>query len=265
MDWRKVLLVPRLILTSLGAPRSQPRAWERYWSTVRRTGPDGEVLWETGEPAELDQLSAQLRQHADRTLPIVDLGCGSGWLTRAMADLAPRVVGIDASAAAIAHARRDGAAAPVEFRIADIAEPGLGRRLAAELGEANVHIRGVLHILTDEQRANAVDTIAALVGIRGTLYICETNMAGDPLDYLIAQGARATHLPAAVHRLIQSGVQAPRHLGPDELTSFFPPSQWRVLAQGPTEMYALPADPGAPPQRIPALFAVLRADRQELM
>jgi SAM-dependent methyltransferase len=261
MDWRKVLLVPRLIVSSLGAPRSQPRAWERYWSTVARTGPGGEVLWETGEPAEFDHLAVQLRQHADLTLPIVDLGCGSGWLTRAMIDLAPRVVGIDASAAAVAHARRDAAGAPVDFRIADIAEAGLGGRLAAELGPCNVHLRGVLHILPDERRGIVVDTIAALLGTRGTLYICETNQVGDPLDYLIAQGARLTHLPAPVRRLIRSGVQAPRHLGPAELTELFPRSAWRVLAQGSTEMYASPGEPGAPPQRIPALFSVLRPAR----
>jgi SAM-dependent methyltransferase len=261
VDWRKVLLVPRLILTSVGAPRSQPRAWERYWSTVRRAGPNGEVLWETGERAEFDQFAAQLREHADLTLPMVDLGCGSGWLMRAMADLAPRVVGIDASAAAVAHARRDGAAAEVDFRVADITDPGLGERLGAELGEVNVHIRGVLHILPDERRGPVADTIAALLGTRGTLYICETNQAGDPLDYLIAQGARPTHLPAPVHRLIRSGVQPPRHLGPAELRKLFAPPGWRMLAHGPTEMYALPVEPGGPPQRIPAHFAVAQATR----
>ncbi len=258
MGWRKALLVPRLILTSLGAPRSQPRAWERYWSAVRRTGPHGEVLWDTDEPAEFDLFTAQLRQHADLSLPIVDLGCGSGRQARAMTGLAPRVVGVDASAAAIAHARREAGAAPVDFRVADIAEPGLGERLAAELGDANVHLRGVLHVLDDDQRRTAADTIAALLGARGTLYLCETNHAGDPLDYLIDQGARLTHLPAPVHRLIRSGVRAPRHLDPAALAKLFPPSAWRTLAQGPTHMYAVPVRPGEGPQRIPALYAVLR-------
>jgi hypothetical protein len=45
------------------------------------------------------------------------------------------VVGIDGSAAAIAHARRGAAGAAVEFRTGDITEPGLGDRLAAERGE----------------------------------------------------------------------------------------------------------------------------------
>jgi hypothetical protein len=44
--------------------------------TVRDGGPQGEVLWETGEPAEIDLFAAQLRQHADRTLPIAARDAG---------------------------------------------------------------------------------------------------------------------------------------------------------------------------------------------
>jgi hypothetical protein len=42
------------------------------------------VLWDTGEPAEFDLVARQLREHAE-TLPIVDLGCGSGRQARAFA------------------------------------------------------------------------------------------------------------------------------------------------------------------------------------
>lgn len=256
MSWRKYLLIPRLILSSRGAPRPQTQAWERYWSTVRSMGPDGEVLWDTDQPAEFEHAAAQLRQHADLTLPIVDLGCGSGRQARSLTALAPRVVGVDGSAAAIAHARRT--APGVDSRVADIAEPSLGERLAAELGEANVHVRGVLHVIDDDQRRAVVDNVAALLGGRGTLYLCETNHAGDALDYLVTQGARPTRLPAVVDRLVRSGVRAPRHFGPAELTRFFPSPPWRLLAHGPTVLYGVPVEPGGPLQRIPALFAVLR-------
>jgi SAM-dependent methyltransferase len=259
VSWRKYLLIPRLMLSSRGAPRSQAQAWERYWSTVRSMGPDGDVLWDTDQPAESELAAAQLRRHADLTLPIVDLGCGSGRQASSLTALAPRVVGIDGSAAAIAHARRNPTG--VDFRVADIAEPGLGRRLAAELGDVNVHIRGVLHVLDDDQQCAVVDTIAALLGSRGMLYLCETNHTGDALDYLVAQGARPTHLPSVVERLIRSGVRAPRHFGPAELTEVFPPPAWRVLAHGPTVLYGVPVEPGGPLQSIPALFAVLRRSR----
>ncbi|MGK5682728.1 class I SAM-dependent methyltransferase [Actinoplanes sp. URMC 104] len=256
MSWRKYLLIPRLTLTAIGAPRSQARAWDRFWGDVSRTGPRGDVLWEADEPAELERLTAALRRHADLTLPMVDLGCGSGRQAYALAALASRVIGIDGSAAAIARAQ--GSAGEVAFRVADVAGSGLGARLHDDLGDANVHIRGVLHVLDDGARAAVAANVAAVLGERGTLYLCETNHTGDPLDYLLDQGARPTRLPPLVDRLIRAGVRAPRRFGPEEVAAAFPGDAWTVLEQGATEVYGVPLEPGGPVQRIPAYYAVVR-------
>jgi SAM-dependent methyltransferase len=287
VSWRKYLLIPRLTLASIGAPRSQVRAWERYWDGVSRLGPDGDVLWDADERAEAEMLSAALDKHADTTLPMVDLGCGSGRQAYALTGFASRVIGVDGSAAAIARAVRTGDAASsragttldagparsgatprpghdpaVVFRVADIASAGLGERLHDEIGDANVHIRGVLHVLDDEARRAVAGNIAALLGERGTLYLCETNHTGDPLDYLLDQGARPTRLPPLVHRLIRAGVRAPRRFGPEEVAQVFPEDAWLVVEQGATEVYGVPLEPGGPVQRIPAWFAVVRTSRR---
>ncbi|NMO52422.1 class I SAM-dependent methyltransferase [Actinoplanes sp. TBRC 11911] len=250
MSWRKYTLIPRLMWLSLGAPRAQNRAWERYWQGI---GSDGEVLWETDEPAERELLTTTLRRYADLSLPIVDLGCGSGRHTTHLAELSPRVVGVDGSAAAIAHA------GPGDFRVADITEPGLGASLHAELGDANVRLRGVLHLLDDAARRAAAANIADLLGGRGSLYLCETDHAGDPLDLLYAQGARLTGLPRVVDRLVRSGVRPPRRFTETDLGATFPSPPWRILQHGTTEMYGVPLTPGGPIQRLPARYAVVRA------
>ncbi|WP_250030040.1 class I SAM-dependent methyltransferase [Paractinoplanes maris] len=260
MVWRKYLLIPRLTLASLGAPRSQTRAWERYWAGVTRTGPDGDVLWEADQPAENDLLASALRRHARPGLPMVDLGCGSGRQAYALTGFASRVIGIDGSAAAIARA--SGTAGGVTFRVADIAAAGLGERLHEELGDANVHIRGVLHVLDDASRQAVAANVAALLGETGTLYLSETNHTGDPLDYLLDQGARPTRLPPLVHRLISAGVRAPRRFGPEEVAGAFPGDAWEVLEQGAAEVYGVPLAPGGPVQRIPAWYAVVRTRRR---
>jgi SAM-dependent methyltransferase len=252
MSWRKYLLIPRLMLVSAGAPRDQSQAWERYWQGIRRTGPDGEVLWDAGEPAEGDLLTSCLRRHADLTLPIVDLGCGSGRQARMLAELSPHVVGVDRAASAVAHA---GAG---DFRVADITGPGLGDRLHAELGDTNVHIRGVLHVLDDPGRRAVAANVAALLGERGTLFLSETDHAGDPLDYLVSQGASLKGLPPVVDRLVRSGVRAPRHFSEADQQAVFPPPAWRVLEQGNCEVYGVPLADGGPVQRIPGRYAVLR-------
>jgi SAM-dependent methyltransferase len=115
MPWRKYLLIPQLSLYALAAPRNQARAWERYWSGVRSTGAAGEVLWDADQLVEAETVAEQLRVHADLTLPMVDLGCGNGRQSRALTLLSSRVLGIDASAAAIARARLEAADSPEHY------------------------------------------------------------------------------------------------------------------------------------------------------
>ena len=258
MTWRRYLLLPRLISYGLVAPRSQALAWERFWSGVGRVGPDGDVLWDAGEPAEFAQTADRLRRHADLGLPMVDLGCGSGRQARELTGLAPRVVGVDGSAAAIAHAASAGARPGLVFRVADLAEPGLGQRLVEELGPANVHIRGVLHVLDRAGRVAVAANVAALLGARGTVYLCETNPDGDPLANLYAQGARPMGLPDRLRRLVAAGIRAPRHFGPAELAETFPAPAWQVLDSGPTDIWVVPMRPGGPPERLSGFWAALR-------
>jgi|tagenome__1003787_1003787.scaffolds.fasta_scaffold20982594_3 SAM-dependent methyltransferase len=268
MSLRKYLLIPQLSLYALRAPRDQGQAWERYWSSVQRTGADGEVLWDADQPAEIETVTAQFRAHADLSLPLVDLGCGNGRQARALAGLFPRVLGIDASPAAVERARHEtaGAAGPdgpggdpgVQFMVADLAEPGWSRQVTAELGEVNAHLRGVLHVVDPGRRAAIVQNLAAVLGTRGTAYISETDLVGDPLDYLVFQGVTATSMPAVVRRLIAAGVRAPSHFGPAQVAEYFPSSRWQVLAQGPTVMHAVPLRAGGPLQQIPSYQAIVR-------
>jgi SAM-dependent methyltransferase len=258
MGWRKYLLIPQLTWYAIRAPRNQRRAWEGYWSRTRATGPAGDVLWDAGQPEEADAVAARLRAHADPTLPLVDIGCGNGRQARALTGFASRVVGIDASAAAIGWARQESDDANLEFRVADVTDDDLGRRLRAELGEANVHIRGVLHIVAPADRPTAVRNLAELLGPRGTAYISETDAPGHPLDYLVMQGATPTSMPEVLRRCVAAGIRPPRHFGERELAEYFPADAWEVLERGPTTMYGLPTRPGAPVQRIPSYFAVLR-------
>lgn len=269
--WRKLALIPLLSRYALTAPRTQARAWELYWSRVGGTGPSGDVLWDAGEPAETAFVVSRLRAHADLTLPMVDVGCGNGRQARALAGVAARVVGLDAAPAAIRRATAESPAGStsaagspagggsVEFRVADATRPGLGERLAAELGDANVHLRGVLHVLDRAERRALAGNLAHLAGRRGTIVLCETDAAGDPLEYLLRQGATPTRLPEVLRRCVAAGLRPPRHFGPEQVSDCFPASHWRVVEQGPTTVHGVPLRPGGPLQRIPAFFAVLRA------
>jgi len=288
MSMRRFLLVPQVALSAARAPRDQRRAWDAFWAGVHRTGSDGQVFWDVGDPAETDATLTHLRRHADVRLPLVDLGCGNGRQARALTAVAPRVLGLDRSAAAVERARREthpdladerphdrahqdahqdadrGAAegdGAVTFRVGDVTDPALGDDLHAELGDVNLHVRGVLHVVDPPERPHVVRTVETLLGERGTAYVCETDAATDGLGYLLAQGATPTSMPAPLRRLVAAGLRPPSHFGQREVARYFPADRFEVLAQGPCALLGVPLRPGGPLNRIPGYFAVLRTAR----
>jgi SAM-dependent methyltransferase len=257
MSMRKYLLLPQVLRLSLHTPRDQGEAWELYWSEIGSTGRRGQVLWDADVHDELDAAVARLRVHGDLGLPVVDLGCGNGRQARALAAYAPRVVGVDVSQSAVKRATEESDTVPnAEFRVADVTEAGLGRRLHAELGDANVHLRGVLHQLADP--VALVANLRDLAGARGLVHLCETNLPADGLEFLEHQGATPRTMPDVVRRLVIAGIRPPRHFGAAELAACFHDDDWRVLVSGATTMHGVPLTEGGEIQRMPGFFAVLR-------
>jgi SAM-dependent methyltransferase len=258
MSWRKYLLLPVLALTS-GRPRRPADAWEAYWGGVRRTGPHGDVLWDGAGEQELRWWVEAARRHLDPALPVVDVGCGNGRLSRLLAGEFPAVLGIDLSPAAVAVAERESSGvARLRFRQLDITAPGAGARLAAEIGPANVLVRGVLHVLDAGERRRAVTELRHLLGGRGTLVLLETNWRGDLLGYLEHLGGRRGRLPAAVSRLIEFGLPRPSAFGPAELARTFPASDWVTVASGPVDIAPVRSLGPGGAAAIPGFHAVLR-------
>ena len=241
VSWKKFLIVPRLIALTAGAPRDQARAWDLFWSRVRRTGKGGDVLWDLGSDAEQAGVTARLRAHLDLGLPIVDVGCGNGRQTRALASLFPRSIGLDHANAAISRAREESGGVPnVEYRVLDIAHPGAGEALARELGPVNAHVRGVLHVMSPEAQRVAVDNLRALLGQKGALYVVETDFHGDSLDHLEYQGASAGNIPEPLRLCLASGVRPPAHFSEREMEALFPRERWDRVAGAPAFLHTLP-------------------------
>ena len=258
MSWRKFLVIPQLIYYGARAPKTQRAAWERYWSGIERTGPAGQVLWDADSEAERDELLSVLGANADLRLPLVDVGCGNGRFSRALATHAPRVLGIDPSESAIGHARREsGDAANLAFRVADITAPGLGAAIHDELGDANALLRGVLHVLDDAGRQAAVQNLREIVGRRGAICLTETNIA-SPLDHLEFQGATATSMPDPLRRCIEAGIRPPSHFGEAQVEAWFPRDRWRWLLAGDAIMHGVPLHAGRVLEEIPSYRAIVR-------
>src|SRR5690349_21260148 len=125
MALRKLLLIPQLVWYGARAPRDQGKAWDRFWAGIARTGPGGEVLWDAAGKEELDGVLARSLARFDRSLPVVDVGCGNGRFSRLFAAHFPKVLGIDVSAHAVARAQDESRGVEnASFRVLDASAAG---------------------------------------------------------------------------------------------------------------------------------------------
>lgn len=239
--WRRLALVPHVVRLSRSAPREAGGRWDGYWAGVGATGDAGDVLWDSDRPDEARRYVDLLAEHADPARPVVDVGCGNGRFTRALAARFPRTVGVDLSPHAVELARRESGDGGPEFRAADLTAPGAGRSLAAELGPCTVFVRGVLHVLDAPDRVRLAEGCADLVGPGGLVLIAETNYRGPLLGYLESLGGGPRGLPGPLARAISTGIPRPSRFGTAEMDTAFPSVRWeRVLVDDGARISTVP-------------------------
>jgi SAM-dependent methyltransferase len=262
---KKYLLVPKLMRLSAGAPKDHHVAWDRFWSNVKTTGATGDVLWDAGTDHEMQGYVDRLRQHLDTGLPVVDIGCGNGSFTRRLAVQFPHAVGVDVSAHAVRRANAESAGtANVTFAVRDMTAPGAGSRVVEELenlggaGGANVFIRGVLHVLDERHRYALAENVRTIAGLRGRVFLAETDFRGNAIEYVSHLGATRRSIPAPLEGAIR-GLPMPGHFGPRERNLAFPADRWELIEDGPTVIETLPLSDPTRADLIPGYFAVLKA------
>ncbi|WP_284975508.1 class I SAM-dependent methyltransferase [Arthrobacter sp. efr-133-TYG-104] len=261
---RKYLLVPRLIRLSSSAPKDASTAWDKYWGDVRSTGAGGDVLWDSGSDHELNGYLPILAQ-LDPALPVVDVGCGNGSFTRLLARHFPHALGLDYSANAVERARQESAGmTTTSFAVCDMTAPDAAGTVATALeaagwkGEANVFIRGVLHVLDREGRAALAENLRPVIGSRGSVFLAETNFRGTPVDYVSHLGATRNSIPEPLEWAIR-GLPMPGHFGAPQRTKAFPAANWDLLSEGEAHIETRPLTNPHSSDVIPGYYAVLRA------
>ncbi|WP_158588118.1 class I SAM-dependent methyltransferase [Actinomadura logoneensis] len=206
-------------------------AWERYWHQVDR-GELAEPPWNAAsEEAEVPYLAMMLgRLPAD--LPLVDMGCGDGRLTCRLARHFDRVTGLDVSASAIARARQATVPSNVDYDVLDLSDEAGAQRIALRLGEADVHLRGVLHAMPPHTWPAALRALAALAGRRGHVFDIEVRHDREHLG----QGSRSRTLmarhgqaPDRVADVGRAGLSLQR-IG--DLAGLYRDAGWHVVESG---------------------------------
>jgi SAM-dependent methyltransferase len=168
-------------------------AWNDFWTLL--PAEPGAALWDSSPELTAARHLPLFRDRVDPSLPLVDIGCGSGRQTQWLARHFRRVVGIDIAEAAVTLARQTHPAPRVTYRCADLLDQGATAALHAELGDVNVYMRGVLHQLAPDERTTMLKTIGTLLGASGHVFAQElTERTGWYVAELLAGG---TPLPKA--------------------------------------------------------------------
>lgn len=203
-------------------------AWEGFWRQAPQE--PGGVFWDADPKVTSALHLALFEPHlADHGLALVDLGCGNGTQTRYFADRFAHVVGADLSAAALDHARRADPAGRAAYRPLDAADKSEAEALHAELGDANVYMRGVLHQCEPADRQPLVDGIAALVGRRGRVFLVELSEAARPVLGSLAQDPAGP--PPKLAPILRHGI-APGEVADDAVSGHLRAAGLTVLAAG---------------------------------
>ncbi|WP_306335213.1 class I SAM-dependent methyltransferase [Streptomyces sp. KL118A] len=203
-------------------------AWEGFWQEA--SDEQGAVFWDAEPVLTAGLHLALFEPHMTAIgLPVVDLGCGNGTQTRFLADRFPRVIGVDLSAAALDHARRADPADQVDFRELDAVEKSEAEQLHAEIGDANVYMRGVLHQCDPEDRQPLLDSVATLLGDRGRAFVVEPSEAARSVLMGLVQGPAGP--PPKLAPIFAHGL-APADVDDASVSSYVEAAGLAVLAAG---------------------------------
>ncbi|MEU5633974.1 class I SAM-dependent methyltransferase [Streptomyces rishiriensis] len=227
-------------------------AWEGFWREAPQE--PGGVFWDADPKVTAALHLALFEPHlTDAELPLVDLGCGNGTQTRYFAERFAQVVGADLSAAALDHARRADPARGAAYRLLDAAAKGEAEALHAEVGDANVYMRGVLHQCEPADRQPLMDGIAALVGRRGRAFLVELSEAARPVLGALAQSPAGP--PPKLAPIFRHGI-APGEVADDAVPGYLRTAGLTVLASGDLPLVTTESAPDGTRIELPSTWFV---------
>lgn len=230
-------------------------SWQNFWGST--TGSAGEVFWDADPIHASRQDLTLLRDYFDPQLPLIDLGCGNGTQTRFLANHFTHVIGTEIAPAAIELAGKVNGATNITYQLLDMLHLDEAQRLHDEIGDANLYMRAVLHQLSPEDHATAVQSIERLLGATGTLYLIELSSAAEPYFARLIQQYGP---PPGLARVFQHQI-TPGMLHDNALESLFPPNRFTLLDTGPSQIRTVHTLPTGNVVEVPAFYAILR--RQE--
>ncbi|MFJ5292913.1 class I SAM-dependent methyltransferase [Streptomyces sp. NPDC088348] len=157
--------------------------WDRFWTDLPTTS--GASPWDV-DPTYVAHAHVHLFGSVlDPSKPVIDVGCGDGAQTAALATHFGRVVGVDVAPSAVERARKHHGAPGVEYEQLDLLVPEQAAALHDRIGDAGLYVRTVLHAFTPDELKLAVTSLAHLAGATGGIFLYE--LAPASRDFILGQ------------------------------------------------------------------------------
>lgn len=145
--------------------------WDTFWADFPAI--DGTHPWDV-DPTWVAHAHIQLFGSVlDRSLPVIDVGCGDGKQTVAIAQHFDSVVGVDVSPQALERAREHHGGPGIQYEQLDLLHPEQAAALHERIGDASLYVRTVLHAFSPEELKLAATSLAHLAGDSGGAFFYE--------------------------------------------------------------------------------------------
>lgn len=189
--------------------------WNSYYDNLRAERKT--ALWDVS-PKDGAALDLHLiNQYLDPSLPLIDLGCGTGTQSIFFSKHFDIVIGIDVSQTAIAWAKEVNNANNIKYYCVEDLQSSHFELLHKKFGDCNIYMRGVIHQIKSNHIHNFNNNLNILIGNTGKLYFNE--VADKIRDYFTEATDSFSLLPSAMKKTFISNLP-PIGLSAENLESF---------------------------------------------
>jgi len=200
-----------------------------YWDQLYRqlNASKEPALWDVHPSRAIEKDFCIFKPHFDSSLPVIDIGCGTGVQSLYLSQHYNNVTGIDASKKAISSAKQLGNHQGLTFEVVDMLDPETCKKTHENLGDSNIYMRGVIHQIPYKHRTSFIQNLKILLGQQGTIYMIET--ASNIREYISELVQNYPEVPGTLENTLSSNFP-PLGVSKKELLSWFPKEEYQMLS-----------------------------------
>lgn len=204
--------------------------WEAYYKTMREEL--SQIPWDVS-PDKASKLDLEIIINSfDKSLPLVDIGCGIGTQAAFLKNYFDQVIGTDISEEAIKIANHKYGQKGLEFNYLDILNIDEIKKFSYGHGPCNLYMRGMLQQILQIDREKFTEAIQILLEDSGKLYF--TELSTDAGVFFLDLKRKLGQFPPQLQRVLSEKVTKMVGVNLKDIDTIFDLERFRILDKGVT-------------------------------